>query len=396
MRRLLEWKYMNPPTNNTAANNTSSNITTNTATTTSSSTSTSYPSQKDRYKKLIKQLERLYRVVVKDLTDSNLEADLTGLNTSRVVKILIIYDPSTTPPCYVIVVNNKRSTTYTDWNEVLELFEICGLIPDAKLCESKISSTDIPSKLSIDENILLDADEENSTEEYRGVIPCDTTKLTNIGDYKMKSLHEEFELYENMWDAEKATQKSFDVVITDLDDFKKFLADPENRAKYNAMDWRERYAFRKPVERTIEQPLKKHSGVGLSYDGFEDEWYEDRFDPFSSYGHYQTGGSRYISDFEYTISAEEAYEALVGEIIPDYAVGEFTLSTNKHADIVKEAVRLYDEYNENYSDTAKSDIDVLELNKFVVNNLDALIEVFTNILTEHFSEGAEAWARDRY
>lgn len=390
MRRLLEWKYMNPPTNNTAANNTSSNITTNTATTTSSSTSINYPSQKDRYKKFLAQIntENNFKYTVTMLTDDRVVFNLEFPDGSTRL-ISIIYKPDRTPPRYIMIVETVQPAEYTDWSDLVEIFELAGIIKDASLCEST-------SKLYIDKNILLDADEENSTEEYHGVIPCDTTKLTNIGDYKMKSLHEEFELYENMWDADKDAQKSFDVVITDLDDFKKFLADPENRAKYNAMDWRERYNFRKPVERTIEQPLKKHNGVGLSYDGFEDEWYEDRFDPFSSYGHYQTGGSRYISDFEYDISAEEAYEALVNAIIPDYAVGEFTLSTNKHADIVKEAVRLYDEYNENYRDTAKSDIDVLELNNFVVNNLDALIEVFTNVLTEHFSEGAEAWARDRY
>jgi hypothetical protein len=51
-----------------------------------------------------------------------------------------------------------------------------------------------PSKLKVDENVLLDEGEENSTWEYHDIIPWDAIKIFD------SSIAEDFKLYENLWD----------------------------------------------------------------------------------------------------------------------------------------------------------------------------------------------------
>lgn len=50
------------------------------------------------------------------------------------------------------------------------------------------------SKLRVDENVLLDEGEENSTWEYHGIIPWDACKIFNASSFA-----DDFELYENLW-----------------------------------------------------------------------------------------------------------------------------------------------------------------------------------------------------
>jgi hypothetical protein len=49
------------------------------------------------------------------------------------------------------------------------------------------------SKLYIDENVLLDADEEGSTWEYHGIIPWEAIKIFD------SSIAEDFEVYDTLW-----------------------------------------------------------------------------------------------------------------------------------------------------------------------------------------------------
>lgn len=123
MRRLVEWKYMNPPVNNTN-NSTSTN---------------NYPSQEDNYKKVLAQMdsERKNSYTVNQLTDRILDIDLeTNPISHRTIKLSIVYKPYTTPPRYQINFNSM-GMAYTDWWDVLSALKTGGVIDDiSSLTES--------------------------------------------------------------------------------------------------------------------------------------------------------------------------------------------------------------------------------------------------------------------
>ena len=139
MRRLLEWKYMNPQTNMT---NNSSN------TTTSNNSSTgSFPSQETKYRKLLAQLakENRFSYIVDTLTDNALVFNLIDtLNNDKTTNIAIVYKPYTSPPVWQLSVNNKVAVDYKDWNELLEVFEIPGIIKDISSLKESLDNN-IPS-----------------------------------------------------------------------------------------------------------------------------------------------------------------------------------------------------------------------------------------------------------
>ena len=133
MRRLYEWKLMNPPT----GNNNSSN------TTTSSNTSTSkVPSYKEKFKELLAQIdkEKKYTYNVVTLTDNALVFEL-ALDAARKITIAIVYKPYTNPPVWKVGINNLTPLDYKDWNEVLDVFEIPGIIKDVSSLKESFSSS---------------------------------------------------------------------------------------------------------------------------------------------------------------------------------------------------------------------------------------------------------------
>ena len=129
MRRLVEWKYMNPPVSNTITR------------TVSKSSTLNYPSQEDRYKKLLAQIdkEKKFSFTVISLTDNILEFNLV-LDSTRTITISIVYKPYTNPPLWYVGINSNVPIGYEDWNEVLEVFEVPGLIKDISSLKESISS----------------------------------------------------------------------------------------------------------------------------------------------------------------------------------------------------------------------------------------------------------------
>lgn len=132
MRRLiLEWKLMSPPNNN--INNTQTN-----------STSTkNFPDQTERYKKLLAQIdkEKRFNYNIITLTDNALVFELIdSLNDNKKTAIAIVYKPWTNPPVWVMAVGSGTRVDYKDWNEVLEIFEVPGIIKDiSSLKESSVA-----------------------------------------------------------------------------------------------------------------------------------------------------------------------------------------------------------------------------------------------------------------
>jgi hypothetical protein len=135
MRRLYEWKdaqgnKINLNKISSAASNTNN-------------TSTNYPSQEERYKKLLAQIdkEKRFKYNIIDLTDNALVFNLIDpLNNNKNIAIAIVYKPWTNPPVWVMAVGNGKGVDYKDWNELLEIFEMPGIIKDiSSLKESSIA-----------------------------------------------------------------------------------------------------------------------------------------------------------------------------------------------------------------------------------------------------------------
>lgn len=138
MRRLLEWKYMNQQTNTTA------NSSTATASNDNSSAG-NFPSQEERYKKLLAQIdkEKQFTYDLIKLTDNALVfilIDANNNNNSNITTIAIVYKPYVNPPVWKLGVNGNAPVDYTDWNDVLEILEVPGIIKDTSSLKEAGSS----------------------------------------------------------------------------------------------------------------------------------------------------------------------------------------------------------------------------------------------------------------
>ena len=135
MRRLYEWKdaqgnkvYLNNNTSSTASN-------------TNNTSTNKVPSYKEKFKELLAQIdkEKNYTYNVVTLTDNALVFELT-LDTGRKITIAIVYKPYTNPPVWKVGVNNNIPLDYKDWNEVLDVFEIPGIIKDVSSLKESVHS----------------------------------------------------------------------------------------------------------------------------------------------------------------------------------------------------------------------------------------------------------------
>ena len=159
-------------------------------------------------------------------------------------------------------------------------------------------------------------------------------------------LHEEFKEYENLWDDSNKEVDPVDQILNTTDDFE------------------------------------------LEYDGFEVEWYEDHFDPSSSYGHYQTGGTDYHPDFTYKVNAINMFETLRDDILPKHAE-KVTDST-----LVTEYRKLAQAW-ENSTDATEAETgDAMEL--YIAKNLEELVDTFIDEILEHYKEEALEWAHENW
>ena len=126
MRRLLEWKYMNQQTN---------------------TTNNSTVDQTERYKKLLAQIdkEKNYKYDLLLLNDKVLvfELDINPVN-NKTTTIAIGHNPSVNPPVWRMRVGNGTPVEYKDWNDILEVFEVPGIIKDISSLKESLDNN-IPS-----------------------------------------------------------------------------------------------------------------------------------------------------------------------------------------------------------------------------------------------------------
>lgn len=133
MRRLLEWKDAK-----------GNKINLNNKTSSASTSTTNYPSQKERYKKLFAQIdkEKRFNYEVLTLTDNALVFNIfNSVNNNKVIAVTIVYKPYTDPPVWKMGVSNGKGFDYNDWNEILEIFNVSGIIKDISSLKESFNSS---------------------------------------------------------------------------------------------------------------------------------------------------------------------------------------------------------------------------------------------------------------
>ena len=141
----------------------------------------------------------------------------------------------------------------------------------------------------------------------------------------------------------------------------------------------------------------------LEYDGFTDEWEEDRFDPKSWYGHYTVSKSREVDDYSYTLDAVDVLETLENDILPEYSTSEliekaitryrarFGKYNNSAADKGEAAMRkLMTDYQKIYAlCDIDSDADMEKLSTFVADRLEDFFDLFYDEFQDKYEEAAK-------
>ena len=106
----------------------------NTPAQTTTSSTGNYPSQEDRYKKLLAQIDadNICEYTVNQLTDRILDITVSTAKKSD-TPIKIVYKPYV--PCYTFIVYGREVNDLT-YEEILDLLEMAGIIKNTNLCES--------------------------------------------------------------------------------------------------------------------------------------------------------------------------------------------------------------------------------------------------------------------
>ncbi len=196
-------------------------------------------------------------------------------------------------------------------------------------------------------------------------------------------LYEEFKLFENMWDDHLTEEKEF------RSEYAKLISTPEGRAELNNMmkndrkKWLELVDADKAVDQ-VEQALKNAKDIELEYEGFSDDWFEDRFDPGSWWGHYQDEGSCYYPDYTYKVDARDMLETLGVTILPKYAA---KFANNE---LVKEWQRLDKAWENSTDETEDEANEAIDL--FIIKNMESFVDLFLDQIIDYYADDAREYA----
>ena len=156
---------------------------------------------------------------------------------------------------------------------------------------------------------------------------------------------------------------------------------------------------------SVEDALEQYpDDFELEYEGFVDDWEEDRFDPDSRYGHYTVSKSTAYDDHSYSVSAYEIFETLADSIIPrnmklswfaknriQKKEHELRYSSSKEAVISKLKKLVEDYYKLEALCTELDDPEKLDI--FIADNLETFFELFYDELEDYYMEEARDQAR---
>jgi hypothetical protein len=197
-------------------------------------------------------------------------------------------------------------------------------------------------------------------------------------------------------DLEEAALKTYCISYRDDEDVKhSFTVQARNKEEAEQIGWSRVdadsiYVSEVITEATevdpVQQKLNELEDYEFEYDGFEREWYEDRFDPNSWYGHYQVGGTHSYGSYTYKQDAVTVFEDVRDEMIPKFA------DKVKQSDLIKKCKELDYAAEHATDDTEDAAIEALEL--FIVENLDDLVDEFYQPLLAKYAEQAREWAEE--
>lgn len=193
----------------------------------------------------------------------------------------------------------------------------------------------------------------------------------------------EYKLYESMWDKPLVEEKTF------RSEYARLLSTPEGREQYRAMSLDDRIALAKADREVdpVQKELDALEDFEFEYEGYDEDWYEDHFDPGSWYGHYQTSGTNHFPGFSYSVDSVDVFETLRDTIIskPNIEkVGSNELLTNY--------LKLEKAWTEASEDMEDELCEKMEL--YLAKNLGAFVEMFYEPLVEYYKDKAYEWASE--
>ena len=169
------------------------------------------------------------------------------------------------------------------------------------------------------------------------------------------NLVEEWKLYETMWDNMESKN-------VDLEE--------EN----NQID-------------PVQAELDKYGDIEIEYDGFDTEWYEDKWN-YSRMDHDQDCGIDHYRAFTYSKEVGDIFELLRDTIIDKY------IDKVPANEILTKYKELSNALDQSSPDTEDKIIEALELH--IAKNLEEFLSIFYDYVADYYWEDAKEWALDHF
>lgn len=135
----------------------------------------------------------------------------------------------------------------------------------------------------------------------------------------------------------------------------------------------------------VGQELKKISDYEIEYEGFDEDWYRDKWN-YSSDRHDQDSGTYRFNDFTYKVAAVDLFEFLI-DFLQKKAEEPITSA------LMTEYKKLMDAwYNSEEGEEEARTSEALDL--YTVRNLHELAELYYDDVKEYFSDQAHEWAKE--
>jgi hypothetical protein len=158
-------------------------------------------------------------------------------------------------------------------------------------------------------------------------------------------LHEEFREYETMWEASETLEEAVN---------------------------------------PVDEILAKTPDYELEYEGFDEDWYEDKWN-YNTMDHDQDYGTYHFDDFTYEVDATGLFEYLV-DLLQDKA------EENPTDEVMVEYKKLIDAWYKAEGEEEDRACAAMEL--YVAQHLHELADLYYKDIQEHYSDSAYEWAKE--
>ena len=140
----------------------------------------------------------------------------------------------------------------------------------------------------------------------------------------------------------------------------------------------------------VDEILKTYDDFEFEYDGWSETVSEDRFDPFSSYGHYEVSRSYDYDNFTYKVDAFDMFELFVDSFPKLIKINK------KYDEYELELINKYKELEQAWENSTKENEEetAAAIDLFIAENLESLVNTFYYELQDHYESAAYEWASD--